>query len=62
MNVKDLHLKTFQELTDLADTLVRDALAARFQKAVGSLQKTSQLRDNRRSRAQILTVLRQKRP
>ena len=61
-NLKDLRGGDAGKITDEVATMKKEQFNLRFQKATGQLEKTSRVRDVRRSIARAKTVLAQKSP
>ncbi len=57
MKISELRGKTVDQLNDLLGELKRESLNLRFQKVTGELEKTSRIREVRRSAAQVKTLL-----
>lgn len=60
MNMQDLKGKTVEELKSQLFDLKKESFNLRFQKATGELEKTSRIREVRRTIARINTILTQK--
>lgn len=61
MNAEDLRAKTADELAKIILDLRKAQFNARFQKTQGSLEKTDEVRKNRRAIARAKTLLNEKR-
>ena len=61
MKAADVRTKTDDELTEQLDTLGRERINLRFQRANGQLENTSRVRQVRRDIARIKTVLGERR-
>lgn len=61
MNAEDLRAKTSDELAKIILDLRKAQFNARFQKTQGSLEKTDEVRKNRRAIARAKTLLNEKR-
>ncbi len=57
MKITDLRGKSADQLLDLLGELKRELLNLRFQKVTGELEKTSRIREVRRTVAQVKTLL-----
>jgi large subunit ribosomal protein L29 len=57
MKTTELRGKTADQLNELLGELKREALNLRFQKVTGELEKTSRIREVRRTVAKIKTLL-----
>ncbi len=60
MKISELTLKTPQEIRSVLSTLRRRLLKLRFLKLGTEFKQTHEIKQTRRSIAQVLTVLRQK--
>jgi large subunit ribosomal protein L29 len=60
MKASKMREQTVQELLDKERDLSEQLFALRLQKVTGQLEKPSRVRDVRRDRARVLTVLREK--
>jgi large subunit ribosomal protein L29 len=60
MKIVDVRSKTAEQLSSELISLKKEQFNLRFQQATGQLENTSNVRNVRRSIAQIKTVLRQK--
>ena len=56
-HASELRERSSEELIEIAENLRAELFNARFQKYTEQLEKTSQLRDNRRHLARVLTIL-----
>ena len=60
MNIKEIREKSTQELTKSLDELKVELFDLRFQRATGSIDNPMKIRDNKKSIARILTVLKER--
>jgi large subunit ribosomal protein L29 len=60
LDTKDLREQTVEELEKREQELADQLFALRFQKVTGQLEKPSKVREVRRDRARLLTVLTEK--
>jgi large subunit ribosomal protein L29 len=60
LEAKDLREQTVEELEKREQELSDQLFALRFQKVTGQLEKPSKVREVRRDRARLLTVLTEK--
>lgn len=60
MKASELRKLTEQELKDKLLELKKKLMNLRFQNAIGSLAKTSEIRDTKRTIARILTILKER--
>lgn len=60
MKIADLRGKSADQLNDQLGELKRELLNLRFQKTTGELEKTSRIREVRRTVAQVKTLLNEK--
>lgn len=60
MKASELRKLTEQELKDKLVELKKKLMSLRFQNAIGSLAKTSEIRDTKRTIAKILTILKER--
>lgn len=60
LDAKDLREQTVEELEKREQELADQLFALRFQKVTGQLEKPSKVREVRRDRARLLTVLTEK--
>jgi large subunit ribosomal protein L29 len=60
LDAKDLREQTVEELEKREQELSDQLFALRFQKVTGQLEKPSKVREVRRDRARLLTVLTEK--
>lgn len=60
MKASELRNLTQQELKDKLIELKKKLMNLRFQNAIGSLAKTSEIRQTKRDIARILTILKEK--
>ncbi len=59
MKVKDVRLLSSEEMRQKVDAISEELFNLRFQKASGQLQDTARLRNLKRDRARIKTILRE---
>jgi large subunit ribosomal protein L29 len=60
LDAKDLREQTVEELEKREQELADQLFALRFQKVTGQLEKPSKVREVKRDRARLLTVLTEK--
>ena len=60
MNIKEIRDKSTEELTKTLDELKVELFDLRFQRATGSIENPMKIRDNKKSIARILTVLKER--
>lgn len=60
MNFSEIKDKSDDELKELYHQLKKESMNLRFQRVTGELEKTSRIREVRRSIARILTLLNNK--
>lgn len=60
LDAKDLREQTVEELEKREQELAEQLFALRFQKVTGQLEKPSKVREVKRDRARLMTVLSEK--
>ena len=60
MNIKEIREKSTEELTKTLDELKVELFDLRFQRATGSIDNPMKIRENKKSIARILTVIKER--